>query len=73
VAIDLTIHGTGEGICSLSGKTGEGFTVTFRDGTLTEGFLSHKAFFALVKMKFAQAAKPTGKPAQVVPITAPTK
>jgi hypothetical protein len=72
VTIELTIHGTGEGICALSGKSGEGLTVTFKDGTLSEGFLSHKAFFALVKMKFAQASKPSNKPAPV-PLAPPPK
>lgn len=54
--IELTIHGTGQGLCSLSGKDGEGLTVTFKDGTLREGFLSHRAFLQLVKMKLAQAS-----------------
>jgi len=64
MAIELVIHGTGTGQCSLSGKETEGLTVTFKDGTLTEGFLSQKAFMQLVKMKMA--AKP--KAAQAVPV-----
>ena len=58
MSIDITIHGTGVGQCTLSGKEGEGLVVTFKDGTLREGFLSHRAFQQLIKMKFAQAGKP---------------
>ena len=42
--IELTIHGFGSGVCSLSGKECEGVTVSFKDGTLTESFLSQKSF-----------------------------
>jgi uncharacterized protein involved in outer membrane biogenesis len=62
MSIDLTIHGAGNGVCSLSGKDCGGLTVTFKDGTLREGFLSHKAFLQLVQMKFAQGAKNELKP-----------
>lgn len=51
MATDLTIHSTGSGQCSLTGKEGEGLTVSFSDGTVKEAFLSTKAFFQLVKMK----------------------
>lgn len=68
MSIDITIHGTGTGQCSLSGKEGEGLVVSFKDGTLREGFLSHKAFLQLVKMKFSQAGKPSAVPAQAVPV-----
>jgi hypothetical protein len=72
MSIDLTIHGTGIGQCSLSGKEGEGIVVTFKDGTLREGFLSYRAFQQLIKMKFAPAPKPpAAQPAQPVPV-APT-
>ena len=37
-------------------------TVTFKDGTVTEGFLSFKAFLQLVKMKCAKTVKPDPKP-----------
>jgi hypothetical protein len=57
MAIDITVHGSGVGTCSLSGREGEGLVVTFRDGTVTEGFLSQKAFMQLLKMKFAQQPK----------------
>ena len=62
MSIELTIHSTGIGQCALSGKEGEGLTITFKDGTIREGFLSHKAFLQLVKMKFAQAPKAEVKP-----------
>ncbi len=39
-AVKLTIHTTGTGTCSLTGKEGDGLTVTFDDGTLAESFLS---------------------------------
>jgi hypothetical protein len=51
MAIELTIHGTGTGTCSLTGKEGEGMTVTFKDGTVKEAFLSQKAFMQFVRMK----------------------
>lgn len=63
--IEITIHGTGSGTCALSGKEGEGLTITFKDGTIREGFLSHKAFQQLIKMKFAQV------PAKPVPAATP--
>lgn len=50
-AIELTIHGTGTGTCSLTGKEGEGLTVSFKDGTVTKAFLSTKAFMQLIRMK----------------------
>ncbi|MCI0704970.1 MAG: hypothetical protein L0241_28250 [Planctomycetia bacterium] len=68
MSIEITIHGTGVGQCSLSGKEGEGLIVSFKDGTLREGFLSHRAFLQLVKMKFAQAGKPSTAPVQTVPM-----
>jgi hypothetical protein len=71
MSIDLTIHGTGVGQWSLSGKEGEGIVVTFKDGTLREGFLSYRAFQQLIKMKFAPAPKPPpAAPAQPAPTAA---
>src|SRR5262249_13398192 len=49
--IKLVIHSTGVGHCVLTGKEAEGFVVTFEDGTVAEGFLSHKALVQLVRMK----------------------
>jgi hypothetical protein len=65
--IEVTIHGTGTGPCSLSGKEGPGLTVTFKDGTVTNAFLSWKAFQQLLGMKAGQK-KPEVKAAQAVPI-----
>lgn len=67
-AIDLTIHGTGTGPCSLTGREGEGMTVTFKDGTVKEAFLSHRAFMQLVRMK---AGPPDPRPARPVPAGSP--
>ena len=72
MAIELIIHSTGSGQCSLSGKEAEGLTITFKDGTITEGFLSQKAFIQLVKMKMAskppavKSAVPMGNAVPVV-------
>jgi hypothetical protein len=63
----VTIHSCGSGVCSLSGKEGEGMTVTFEDGTLREGFLSHRAFQQLIKMKVAQVPKAQPAVPQAVP------
>lgn len=71
-AVKLTIHGTGTGTCSLTGKEAAGLTVTFDDGTLSESFLSWKGFQQLLGMKAAKNGKktpavppgqPTGGPA----------
>jgi hypothetical protein len=77
MAIELTIHGTGTGTCSLSGKEGEGLTVSFGDGTVKEAFLSTKAFHQLVKMKCGGAVKkppaiPAAQPVNGPPATAKT-
>ncbi len=67
--IDVTIHSTGTGTCSLSGKEGPGLTVTFKDGTISNAFLSWKSFQQLLGMKAGQkkadapkAAQPTAVP-----------
>lgn len=52
--IKVTIHSTGSGPCSLTGKEGNGLTVTFDDGTLRESFLSWRAFQQLLSMKAAR-------------------
>jgi hypothetical protein len=67
-AVKLTIHGTGTGTCSLTGKEADGLTVTFDDGTLTDSFLSWKGFQQLLGMKAGKngkkpAAVPHGQPA----------
>ena len=68
-AIELTIHGAGTGTCSLTGKEGEGVTVTFKDGTTQEAFLSTKAFMQLVRMKSGTSEKKT-KPAVPMAVAA---
>ena len=55
--IKITIHSTGAGCCSLTGKETDGLTVTFDDGTVREAFLSFRAFKQLLAMKTAQSAK----------------
>jgi hypothetical protein len=70
MAIELTIHGTGTGMCVLSGKEGEGLTVSFGDGTVKEAFLSTKAFHQLVKMKCGGGAKKPPVP-QAQPVNGP--
>lgn len=58
MSIELTIHGAGAGTCSLTGREGEGMTVTFKDGTVKEAFLSQRAFMQLVRMKAGAADRP---------------
>lgn len=66
MAIKLTIHSTGSGQCSLTGKdSSDGLTVTFDDGTLKESFLSFKAFRQLLNLKAGQV-----KPAAKLPLGA---
>lgn len=68
--IRVTIHQAGDGVCSLSGKEGDGLTVSFDDGTVTEQHLSWKSFRQLVAMKTAQAAtKPASKPIPTATMT----
>ncbi len=64
MSVKLTIHSTGTGTCSLTGKEGlDGLTVTFEDGTVKEGFLSWKAFQQLLRMKAgAKPAIPAAQP-----------
>lgn len=62
--IKLTIHGTGSGLCALTGKEGNGLTITFDDGTLRESFLSWRAFQQLLSMK-------AGRPKTAAPVAVP--
>jgi hypothetical protein len=50
-AIKLTVHATGSGMCSLTGKETDGLAISFEDGTVKEAFLSWKAFRQLLGMK----------------------
>jgi leucyl aminopeptidase (aminopeptidase T) len=70
MSIELTIHGTGTGPCSLTGKEGEGMTVTFKDGTVKEAFLSQRAFMQLVRMKAGPADQPVRVPTRPAPTQA---
>jgi len=64
-AIQVTIHSTGSGTCSLTAKEGsDGLSVTFQDGTVKEAFLSWKSFRQLLALKAGQT-KPEPKPTQV--------
>jgi hypothetical protein len=72
MSIKLTIHGTGTGTCSLTGKeASEGLTVTFEDGTTKEGFLSWKAFQQLLRMKVGATKPESRAEAKPVPVAAP--
>ena len=66
--IRVTVHGTGNAPCSLTGKDSDGLTVSFDDGTIRESFLSWKSFRQLLGMKFGQAnaVPPVSQP---LPIT----
>ncbi len=72
-AIKLTIHGTGSGTCSLTGKEeSDGLTVTFEDGTVKEVFLSWKGFRQLLGLK-AGKAPPAKAATNGPPAPAPAK
>jgi hypothetical protein len=61
LAIKLTVHATGSGVCSLTEKECDGLTVSFDDGTVKESFLSWRAFRQLLGMKAGQQ-KPMPRP-----------
>ena len=51
-ALRITIHSTGSGVCSLTGKNEtDGITVSFEDGTVQQAFLSWKGFRQLLSLK----------------------
>ncbi len=65
--LKITIHSTGSGICSLTGKDEtDGLTVTFEDGTIQQAFLSWKGFRQLLSLKAKRTPgadpKVAGKP-----------
>ena len=66
VAIKVTIHSTGNGMCALTQKEGDGLSVSMDDGTVKEQFLSWRAFRQLLAMKSNQGLSPT------MPTTMPT-
>ena len=67
MATKLTIHHTGSGKCSLTGKETDGLTVTFDDGTLTEKFLGWKGFQQILAMKAGETKKPNPPVAPAAP------
>ena len=57
----------GHGVDALSGKEGDGLTVSFDDATVTQSFLSWKSFKQLLALKTKQQEKaPTVPLAQAV-------
>ncbi len=69
-ALKITIHSTGSGICSLTGKNeADGLTVTFEDGTIQQAFLSWKGFRQLLSLKATKQAVPDPRTAGKVPET----
>ena len=52
MALKITIHATGRGVCALTGRESDGLTVTFEDGTLQNAFLSWKSLKQLAALKF---------------------
>ena len=68
--MNVTIHHAGSGLCSLTGREGDGLTVSFEDGTVKNQFLTYKAFRQLLAMKLTPA-KPEAKPEVRIPVAAP--
>ena len=58
--LNVTFHQAGSGLCSLTGKDGDGVSISFEDGTVTNQFLSWKAFRQLLAMKISRE-KPEAK------------
>lgn len=64
MSIKLTIHATGSGTCSLTGKeSSDGLTVSFEDGTIKESFLSWRGFRQLLSLKAGHNRRPDARPA----------
>ena len=68
MSVKLTIHSTGTGTCSLTGKEDcDGLTLSFDDGTVREAFLSWRGFRQLLGLTVGQnspaGARPTPAPA----------
>jgi hypothetical protein len=53
MSLKIVIQEKGEGTCVLTGKSSDGFFVTFEDGSGDEGFFSHRSFIQVVSMKLA--------------------
>lgn len=71
-AIRMTIHSTGTGNCSLTGKSGPGLSVTFDDGTVKESFLSWKGFQQLLSLKAGKNGDGERRPTAANPAAIPT-
>jgi hypothetical protein len=67
VPIKVTIHRVENGHCSLTGKDGDGLSLSFDDGTVKESFLSWRGFRQLLSMKAGQDGRLVAKPPSVVP------
>ena len=68
MSLKLTIHSTGPGVCSLTGKNEtDGLTVTFEDGTVQQAFLSWKGFRQLLSLKAKRTSSPDAKVAGKTP------
>ncbi|MBI1831469.1 MAG: hypothetical protein HYR84_08470 [Planctomycetes bacterium] len=68
MSLKITIHSTGTGACSLTGKDEtDGLTVTFEDGTVQQAFLSWKGFRQLLSLKAKRAVGADPKVAGKVP------
>ena len=61
--LNVTFHEAGSGLCSLTGKDTDGVSISFEDGTVTNQFLSWKAFRQLLAMKMT-----TPKPESKIPL-----
>ena len=65
-ALKITIHSTGSGVCSLTGKNeSDGLTVTFDDGTVQNAFLGWKGFRQLLSLKANKQTTNEPKPGKV--------
>ena len=71
IPITVTIHRVGSGRCSLTGKDGDGLSVSFDDGTVKDAFLSWRGFRQLLSMKAGQDSKQVSSvPSPTVAVTA---
>ena len=68
--LNVTIHHAGSGQCSLTGKEGDGIAITFDDGTVSNQFLTWKAFRQLLAMKMTKP-KADLKPEVRIPTAVP--
>ncbi len=55
--LKITVHSTGSGVCSLTGKhEADGLNVSFEDGTVQQAFLSWKGFRQVLSLKAKRSA-----------------